>query len=331
MIAKLPNLLQKGRSYYFSKTRNRTREYHWLGTTATDELVVMRKYNEWVSFYKTRSDDFSYLSNEWLKHRTREVDDGMLAQTTYSEYSRHLGPGSRLSIELGRKPMNQLTTPEIQAYVDRGKRYQANRELATLTQMLSWGVNRGMLKGNPAAGVKRNKEMPRERYVTNEEFALAFKVMPRPIQDLMMLSYLTGLRLGDVLSLKFEDARDDYLHAKEGKTSKRVRFMWTHTLRDIVESSRATGYGDYIVGKDGGKPFTTAYASRIFRERFPIGQPDWKLKDLRAKSATDREDPEMASYALGHGSQSLTDRHYLRNQKGRIAAPVDSELASLTE
>ena len=170
--------------------------------------------------------------------------------------------------------------------------------------------------------------MPRERYVTNEEFAAVYKVMPERVQDLMLLSYLTGLRIGDVLALTYNAIHDDYLCAIEGKTRKKVRFVWSDSLRGIIEriKERNAGYhpSDKMI------PLSVSYASKLFRERFPVGVEDWKLKDLRAKSATDREEPEMASYALGHGSQSLTDRHYLRNQKGRIVAPVDSELESLS-
>ena len=327
-MRKLPNLLQKGRSYYFSKTRNGNREYHWLGTTDSADFMILLKYDEWKQHYETREDDFGRLSEAWLKHRSKEVFDGLLMRSTLNEYKKHVRPGSRMETELGKKPLNQLTTPEIQAYVDTGKRYQSNRELATLKQMLGWGVNRGMLKNNPALGVKRNKEAPRDRYVTNEEFRLVYQDMPEPIQDLMMLSYLTGLRVGDVLALTYNAIHEDYLCAIEGKTRKKVRFVWSHSLRAIVEriKERNAGYNP----SEKMIPLTVSYASKIFRAHFPEDVDHWVLKDLRAKSATDREEPQMASYALGHGSQSLTNRHYLRNQKGRIVAPVDSELESLS-
>ena len=177
---------------------------------------------------------------------------------------------------------------------------------------------------NPARGVTKNREAPRDRYVTDAEFRAVYKVQPKPIQTLMSICYLTGLRIGDVLALKYEDCSNDYLHARESKTGKRVRFRWTKQLREIVEGAQ-DGRSEFIVSLNG-RRLQPAYATKTFRSYFPDGVLPWVLKDLRAKSATDRESPEEASFALGHSGQSLTDRHYLRNQKGRIADPVETAL-----
>ena len=320
---KLPNLQYKGNSVYYSITRSGERSYHWLGSPDTPHDVLLDKYNYWKTFYAVRKDLFGPLSEAWLDHKWREVNDGLLAPTTYRELAKHLAPKARLARTFGGKPLSQVTTPEIQAFVDTGARYQSNRELATFRAMLGWGVNRGMIVHNPAQGVTKNREAPRDRYVTDSEFKAVYKVQPKPIQTLMSICYLTGLRIGDVLALKFDDCSNDYLHASEGKTGKKVRFTWSDQLREIVRDAQSGA--EFIVSLNG-RRLQPAYATKTFRLNFPGGVLPWVLKDLRAKSATDRLSPEEASFALGHTGQTLTDQHYLRNQKGRIAAPVESEL-----
>ncbi len=320
---KLPNLQYKGRSVYYSITRNGSRNYHWLGSPDQAPEALLEKYQYWKEHYAVRKDMFAALAEAWLELRWREVGDGLLAARTYEEYKKHLAPKARLARTFGGKPLSQLTTPEIQAFVDTGARYQSNRELATFRAMLGWGVNRGLVLTNPAQGVTKNKEAPRDRYVTDAEFKAVYKVQPKPIQTLMSICYLTGLRIGDVLALKYEDCSNDYLHASEGKTGKRVRFTWTKQLKEIVEGAHCGA--EFIVSLNG-RQLQPAYATKTFRLNFPDGVAPWVLKDLRAKSATDRESPAEASFALGHSGQSLTDRHYLRNQKGRIAEPVETAL-----
>ena len=321
---KLPNLQYKGNSVYYSITRNGSRNYHWLGKPDQAPEALLEKYQYWKERYEVRKDMFAALAAEWLDHKWREVNDNLLSPTTYREYAKHLAPKARLARTFGAKPLSQLSTPEIQTFVDTGARYQSNRELATFRAMLGFGVNRGMVMANPARGVTKNREAPRDRYVTDAEFRAVYKVQPKPIQTLMSICYLTGLRIGDVLALRFRDCSSDYLHASEGKTGKRVRFTWSNQLREIVESAKSMD-SEFIVSLNG-RQLQPAYATKTFRLNFPGGVLPWVLKDLRAKSATDRESPEEASFALGHSGQSLTDRHYLRNQKGRIADPVETAL-----
>ena len=315
-MIKRPNLLYKGRSVYYSKTRNGSREYHFLGDTDTPDEIILDKWRTWRDHYASSKDTLEALAEAWLEHRANEVRDGALRASSLRELRKHLSSTSRLMEVFGGRNVNQIKTHEIQKFVETGKRYQANRQLATLSTMLGWGVNRGYILSNPAIGVKRNKEMPRDRYVTDEEFKTVYRSQPEPIQDLMVLCYLTGLRAGDVLALTFNAVHEDYLCAVEGKTRKKVRFLWSKSLRDVVERIKARNPDRSPSDKM--LPMTVPYAARMFRANFPDSVDDWKIKDLRAKSATDRDEPEMASYALGHGSQSLTNRHYLRNQRGRI-------------
>lgn len=324
-MRKYKGLSKKRNHWYFSITIRGEREYHNLGHIDEPMEKIMAAYHEKKAEYEERKDKLLPLARIWLSSRQREVEDGLLSPKTLKEYRKQLAPGKRLDRMFGKKRLDEIKTHEIQSYLDSGARYQSNREIATLSQMIGWGVNRGHLESNPCLGVKRNRELARDRYVTDEEFEIVYKAQPQDVKDLMMLIYLTGLRPGDALAVRFSDCFDEWLYCAEGKTGKKVRFYWSEELRMLVENSRKRQpMGFTVVRDDQGKSIKNYdWIQKRFRKNFPEGVEPFVLKDLRAKSATDREDPVMASYALGHSDQSTTNKHYLRNQKGRLVSALD--------
>lgn len=328
-MQKLKGLQLKKRTWYYTVTRNKERKYHLLGSVDAPESEILEAYHKWVAEYDEKKDRLMPLSRVWLAARQREVDDGLLSPKTLNEYRKHLAEHARLNQVFGSRLLDSIKPMEIQEYLDTGKRYQSNREVATLAAMLGWARNRGHVQFNATDGVERNREIPRDRYVTDEEFRVVYEAQPPALQDLMMIIYLTGLRINDVLNLRFADCFDEWLYASEGKTGKKVRFLWSDELKAVVERSRKRQpIGEFIIRRVDGQQYKHRHMAKEFRKGFPVGVEDFKLKDLRAKSATDREDPEMASYALGHSSQSITNRHYLRNQKGRLVSALDRAIGS---
>jgi len=323
-MIKQKNLSLKRNHWYFSKMVNGDRVWTKIAHKDDPVAVVMKAYHDIKNDHEQAKNKLQPLAALWLKSREREVEDGLLSEKTLSEYRKHLAPGARLDREFGKRVLDSIRAVEIQDYLDTGKRYQSNREIATLSQMIGWGVNRGYLEKNPTMGVKRNRELARNRYVTDEEFNTVYKAMPQCVKDLMMLTYLTGLRPGDALKVRFSDCYDEWLYAAEGKTGKKVRFYWSDELRELVESSRKRQpMGFTVVRDDQGNSFENYdRIQKLFKKHFPAGVERFVMKDIRAKSATDREDPVMASYALGHSSQAVTNKHYLRNQKGRLVSAL---------
>ena len=324
-MRKYKGLSKKRNHWYFSITVRGEREYHNLGHTDEPMDKIMAAYHEKRSEFEDRKDKLQSLARVWLASRQKEVEDGLLSPRTLLEYSKQLAEGKRLDRYFGKKNLGSIKSHEIQSYLDTGKRYQSNREIATLSQMIGWAVNRGHLESNPCLGVKRNRELARDRYVTDDEFAIVYEAQPQPVKDLMMMIYLTGLRPGDALAVRFSDCYDEWLYCAEGKTGKKVRFYWSDDLKDLVETSRKRQpMGFTVVRDDNGKSIKNYdWILKKFKKNFPKGVEPFVLKDLRAKSATDREDPVLASYALGHSSQAVTNKHYLRNQKGRLVSALD--------
>lgn len=121
---------------------------------------------------------------------------------------------------LGQRSVRDITRGEIaavhSAITRRGRLVLANRVLALLSSLFSWGIQRGYAETNPAKGIKKNKEHPRDRYLLPEEIAPFFEAVeaePNPvIRDFVLMCLYTGQRRSNVLEMRWSDI--DFLSAK---------------------------------------------------------------------------------------------------------------------
>jgi len=84
-----------------------------------------------------------------------------------------------------------------------------NRELQVLSRVLSMAYENGVIDSNPMSRVRRLREpLPRERYLTSEEEERLIKALTpygEHLQALVILGLETGLRLGELLSVCWQD------------------------------------------------------------------------------------------------------------------------------
>jgi integrase len=116
---------------------------------------------------------------------------------------------------LTRRDVNDL----LDGIVDRGAPVTANRVLALVSRIFTYGIDKDWLDSNPAARVSKQKETPRERTLTDEEFkalwilleaaktptrtpgAVIAPMMARGLQ----LMVRTGQRAGEVFGMRWAD------------------------------------------------------------------------------------------------------------------------------
>ncbi len=244
------------------------------------------------------------------------------AQSTYKD---HIKQAKYLRAAFGNLRPIQIKAQGVYAYLDaRGKRsrVQANRELALLSHIFKYAIRWGAADRNPCIGVERFKEIPRDRYVEDWEYA-AFREFAGPlIAAYMDFKFLTGLRKGDVLSLKIEHLKENGIHAHISKTNKDIIIEWTDALREAVAAirrlprpSKVTGL--YLFCTRHGRPYTVSGFSSIWQRKMRAAIDQGVIKerftdhDLRAKSGSDT-DLEHASTLLAHLDARTTKRHYRR-------------------
>jgi integrase len=118
---------------------------------------------------------------------------------------------NHITPHIGTKRIADLTRKDIEdLHHEVTKQYPvaANRAVSTLSAILATAMRWGLLVSNPALNVDRNAEEGRERYLTPEEIKVLAKALDEsPAQDsadVVRLLLLTGARVGEVLSMRWE-------------------------------------------------------------------------------------------------------------------------------
>ncbi|MBK7251930.1 MAG: site-specific integrase [Gammaproteobacteria bacterium] len=203
----------------------------------------------------------------------------------------------------GTGPIHALKPSMVAKYLETqrkaGHGARANRKLAVLSSAYNFAMRQGWTDVNPCRGVRRNKEIPRRRYVTDAEFRAAFEAAPEPFQDLLAVALLTGARQGDLRSWTAGNVTDAGIVYTESKTGKPRIVSWSPALKFFVDRAakrrRADCVATLLVNKFG-QPWTEwAIHSQMRRQ-----QINWRFHDIRAKGATDAE-----HNLLGHRSDML--------------------------
>jgi integrase len=167
----------------------------------------------------------------------------------------------------------------------------ANREVACLSSAFNFAMRRGWVELNPCRGARRNREKPKDRYVRDEEFLAIFNPAPVALQDYLAVLYLTGLRPGEVRSLRTSHITPEGLRIEESKTGKVRLIEWSEALRFFVlrANSRAAS-STWLLTNSRGEPWTEwAVYSALRRIRDELGPdaPQWAPHSLRAKAESD--------------------------------------------
>lgn len=202
---------------------------------------------------------------------------------------------------------------------------QANLARAVFSTVMAWAVEWGAASTNPARDTKRRKIAKRTRSVDETDWQAVYSIAPPMMQCAMDLALLTGLRRGDLLALTRDHCKDDGIHVTTQKTKTALVIENSDELRAAIKRALATGprlrLGRALIATDHGKRMAPGDFGRRWWElqtkAFPKGQEHRRFRwhDIRAKSATDSESLADATERLGHSSQAVTSRHYMRGAK----------------
>ena len=136
----------------------------------------------------------------------------------------------------------------------------ANYRLTVLSRILSWGVDEERLERNPAIGIERMDEGPGRAHIvwTAEELARLLAHCSPEVGRAVRLASLTGLRLGDVVTLEWADIEADVIRRQTRKSRRKQRasIPLYPALRDLLaECPRAA---DKVITNSRGRPWASA-------------------------------------------------------------------------
>ena len=247
----------------------------------------------------------------------------------------------RLRGPFGRMDPEAIEPIDVYRYADKITRNHgltsANRDVETLSHILSTAVKWGIIKQNQLLGqVRLDQPQARDRLVTDEEIDTALNVPSKSrgavIAKLhIRLKLMTCLRRKDILQLKLSDIRADGIHVQPSKTKKtsgkRLIIEWDKDgeLRAVIDEilrvpPRRIGDAPLFITRDGNSYINANGQARAFDnlwQRFmdkveAAGVSRFQERDLRAKVASDSDSLVEASERLGHADTAITQRVYRR-------------------
>lgn len=334
---------------------------------------LMKSGSEWVGYYYDGRDDqgkrkeiplgtdLDVAKAEWAKLDCKPIPQkNTLLGKIFDRYEAEIIPGKQprtqkdnlLSLRQLRKafseaPINAVTPQVIAQYRDkRSGKVRANREISLLSHIYNiareWGITNNE---NPAAGVRKNKETPRDFYADATIWNAVYEVAVPELRDAMDLAYLTGQRPADVLAMRASDVVDGFLQVSQGKTSKKLRIRLVVgdipnglgvLIEHLLEQNKArVSKNPYLIATQDGRKVTAAMlrirfddARRVAIKKATEKEDNqlaanvrkFQFRDIRPKAASEISDLGHASRLLGHTDKRITETVYRR--VGEIVTPT---------
>ncbi|MBU2795490.1 tyrosine-type recombinase/integrase [Acidithiobacillus sp. VAN18-2] len=309
-----PRMHQKGPVYYYVVLVGGKRKWIRLADNYPEAVA------KWAEM-EGRNASGSTVGQAIDKYIATEL--AKLAESTRHEYIRQSG---RLRSVFGHMPLNEVRGSDVAAYLDQHPSpVAANREMALFSTIFSFAIRWGWCDHNPAKGVRRNKEKPRDRYITDEEFSILREHADEQWRCIMDIAYLTAMRRGDIMKLRLSDIRPDALVISQGKTGKRMSFEMTPSLANALERAkrlrRRIGSLYVFCTRDGQPHSVSGWNSSWRRIVARSGVEDAHFHDIRAKALTDAKRAAGRDYAqslAGHASGDMTEAYIRARETERI-------------
>ena len=213
--------------------------------------------------------------------------------------------------------------------------YQANRTLRVLSKMFNlaevWGVRPD--GSNPCRHVPKYKEAMRERFLSLDELARLGAVLdkaertgsqPSAAIAAFRLLILTGCRLREIQTLKWDYIKGDMLALPDSKTGAKKVMLGSAAMAILDRMPRIDANPYVITGRAPGSHLSDLQHPWR-RLRAEAGLNDVRIHDLRHSFASSAvglgESLPMIGKLLGHSQVQTTARYaHLANDPVRLAA-----------
>jgi len=216
---------------------------------------------------------------------------------------------------LGRFQVSGVTRADVEKLHRElaGTPVQANRTLSLLSKMFNLAIRWEWTRDNPARGIEKFHESPRQRYLRDDELpgffhALAATETDPDLRDYLLMRLLTGVRQKNIFEMRWADL--DLQHARwrigETKNKDPLLVPLSPPIVRILAGRPRTGEWVFPGHNSGTHMTTMNRAWRTLRRR--AGIPDVQLRDLRRTLATHAlaGGASMAVIAKGLGHRSTT-------------------------
>lgn len=269
----------------------------------------------------------SYLVWRYLQSK----EFSALRDRTRADYRKHL---DRIRAKFGALSLAAMASPQIAQHLyawrdelAEASPRQADYAVSVLGAMLAWGVKRGFLNHNRAAGIEDVYKPDRTANVWSEDQEAAFlKGAAAPIARAFILAVETGFSQGDLLVMPWSAIQGNIVVARRRKTGKAAAVPISPKLRAMLDAA-PRGDAVTILTKADGLPFDPKGNGlrALFREATAkAGITERTFHDLRGTFATRRR-------VLGWTAEELAlcSGHKVRDELGAQGAYVDRQAVAI--
>lgn len=201
---------------------------------------------------------------------------------------------------------------ETRSGVDDIKPATVAKEISVLKHCLRLAVEWGELNQNPAAGARLPQLPPgRTRYLTPGELKAALESAPEWMRAPMAFAACTGVRRGELLSLRWMDVdlKNRRLYLRETKNGAlRILPLSAAAMRVLGSLPEGAAGDPVFAGVDGAN--LSVYTKRVFSR---LGITDASFHTLRHTAASWLVQQGVDLYAvgqlLGHKTPRMTQRY----------------------
>jgi len=315
-----PKMHMKGEKYYFVTTGVK-REWIDLGKDKPKALILWAQ----LAGKTIERDGFSAALDELMS----------------SKWFDGLSEASRIAYRKAHEPLKEffkgsdldmIEPHHIAAWLDNhSSPVMANIGRALVSNVMQRAVRQGVISRNPCKDIGGLVVKSRSRYMTDAEFIAIREKANDLIRVCMDIGYLTGLRISDILKLKFSDIQDDGLYVIQNKTESRQRYELTPELKSVIDAAkslpRSVKNMTHLLCTRKGAPYPYRDINLMFwNAKQAAGITDVRFHDIRAKSATDAKAQGLNYQALlGHATQAMSDK-YIRQHEFVNAQPLRRKL-----
>lgn len=279
----------------------------------------------------------------WLEEKKIEVRNSTFRNYKYSIFK-------WIIPQIGLIDIENITKSDLQNFIlDFSSNHKQNTVInitKPLSGSLLWAKEKGYLKNSPWNGIKIPKDFSEREIKTfsQEEIKklLSAKGYQKVKKDMIILGYRTGMRIGEILSLKWEDINleEKFLTVKrtlssyndgipeisEPKTKKSKRRIALDEVAIQMLTNRYEGNNGYVFCKKNGEMYSRQ-AINIPRMCCNVGIEPRSFHALRHTHATillsANVHPKIVQERLGHAKISTTLDTYSHLIPGMQQMAVD--------
>ncbi len=320
-------------------------------STGSDDLKVARK------FHKAKLEEVvldKHGKGEFLTPAHQRLPIGSLLDELVSDY-RVRGLKSLGTVLSHLKPLRAafrtwravaLKPKDLKAYIekrrDKGKSNATiNRELELLRRALRLAHDQGQLPIEIKVPMLEEKNT-RTGFATRPQIETIIAVLPDWLQDFTRFGYITGMRKGEIASLRWEDVDREVgavrLKAENAKTGEARTLMLVGDLAELMERrwnarlyTRITGkvfVPDYVFHRTG-QPIED-FRGPWERACAAAGVPGLLFHDLRRSAVRNMDRAGVSRHVAmaisGHKTESMYQRYNIVSEADLRAAAEKTQL-----